>query len=54
MRKALRDLIPALALLGAVLYRFRDRSLTDGERVARILGGGEKGDAHGEKEPNAL
>ena len=31
-------LAAALALLGAALYRFRDRSLTDGERAARILG----------------
>ena len=31
-------LAAALALLGAALYRFRDRSLTDEERAARILG----------------
>ena len=45
-------LAAALALLGAALYRFRDRSLTDGERAARILGGGgapKKGDVNGEE-----
>ena len=32
----------ALAVLGLVLYHFRDRTLSDAERAQRILGGREK------------
>ena len=35
-------LAAALAVLGLVLYHFRDRSLSDTERARRILGGREK------------
>lgn len=42
-------LAAALALLGALLYRLRDRTLSDGERAARILGAAPEGGAHGEK-----
>ena len=42
-------LAAALAVLGALLYRLRDRTLSDGERAARILGAAPEGGAHGEK-----
>ena len=50
-------LAAALAALGAVLYRFRDRTLSDGERAARILGGRgapTKGDGNGKETGKAV
>ena len=42
-------LAAALAVLGLVLYHFRDRSLSDTERARRILGAAPKGDFNGEE-----
>ena len=42
-------LAAALAVLGLVLYHFRDRSLSDTERARRILGAAPKGDSNGEE-----